>query len=143
MRKLAHVRALGYGLRIWDSPRYMIPGVSPSHSVYDVPDGFAHDTDFPRLHAGVYNAHERQPLTDPSANRQPRIGAQFSSFAALPIFQSAFATNWSHMTIRPNLDSTRALAVNNNRNAYGRAEMQRATSYNPWPSAGDIYPKAI
>ncbi len=143
MRKLAHIRSLGYGLRMWDSPRYYTPGLSLSHSIYDRETVSGDEQVHERVRQGVFTMQQRMPITDPTMNRSPRIGAQFSSLAQMGSWQSGWQTNWDHLYSRPNLSETRTLTQNNTRNAKGRAEGQRATVYNPWPSSGALYPKAI
>lgn len=148
MRKLAFMRSSEGGNPMWNGHcRYHIPGVSPSHSVYDVADGLARD-DFgwdEQIKGGVIARRTRQRLTNPTLTRQTRIGAQFSSLAAQHIFQGGWVTNWDHLIpgSRPNLGEGRTLTMNFNPNAPGTKEGQRATVYNPWPSAAALYPKAI
>jgi hypothetical protein len=145
MRKLAHIRLPGHGLRTWDSPRYFTPGVSPSHSIYDHPEMVSDDGFYnAEIRAGFVEQRERVQLTNPTLTRQGRIGAQFSSLAAAQIFQGGWATSWAHLQpMRVAIEEGRQLNTNFNPNAPGRAEQQRATIYNPWPSAGALYPKAI
>lgn len=144
VRKLAFIRATGYGNRTWDSPRYMIPGVSPSHSVYDQPIIELSSCLHHEETEGISVDRIRQPVDEFTATRRPRIGAQFSSLAALPAFQSFANLHWSTslagVIARP--DHT-PLAKNYNPNQQGSKEQQRATVYNPWPSAGALYPKAV
>lgn len=148
MRKLAFMRSPQGGAPMWNGHvRYQIPGVSPSHSVYDTNDGYAHDDFNPsvQVRAGEITTRGRHAVTMPTTTRQTRIGAQFSSLAAGAVWQSAFSPTWEHLIpgTRPNLGELRTLNMNNNPNTYGSLEQQRATVYNPWPSAGAIYPKAI
>jgi hypothetical protein len=145
LRHLAHIRVLGYTPRTWNAPTYHTPGVSQSHSVYDVAelehDDFADDS---QIRAGMFTQRDRLPVKELTANREPRISAQFSSLAQARSWQGGWQVNWStHYLMRPQIAETRTLTQNNNRNAYGRAEQQRATIYNPWPSAGALYPKAV
>ncbi len=123
---------------------YYTPGLSLGHSVYDAPEQQADDFDpYTSVSGGVVAQSGREMLTDPTTTRQPRISAQFSSLANAHSWQGGWQTNWDHLTVRPNLSQTRQLNTNFNPNAPGRAEQQRATIYNAWPSAGALYPKAI
>lgn len=149
MRKLAFIRLQGYGNRTWDRPRYMIPGVSPSHSIYDAPEDVKvdavgdHNTPYLENARGFTRVTDDYPVEELTSTRTPRIGAQFSSLAAMRVFQSTFQTNWDHLFIDPNFSELRQLNVNYNPNQQGSKEQQRATVYNPWPSAGALYPKAV
>jgi len=143
-KKLAHVRALGYGNRAWAGAIYSIPGVSPSHPAFNLPE-VAYDEGFHTTQAGgMIETHVRQATTAPTMSRNATIGSQFSSLAALPVFQSFANLHWSQnmgaLMARPDHP---ALNVDNNPNQYGSKEQQRGTSYNPWPSAGALYPKVI
>lgn len=143
--KLAGVRYPGFGLRTWDSPRYQIPGVSPSHVTYNI-DEDDHDEGFhTRQHAGVHTEHGRRALTSPSITRNAVVASQFSSLAALPIFQSFANVRWSQslagVIARP--DHPALSGKNWNPNAQGAQEMQKIQPYDPWPSSGVLYPKAL
>lgn len=143
-RKLANVRALGHGTRTWAAPRYLIPGVSPSHPAFNLGE-VAYDEGFHVEEHGDYvRAHGRRQLVEPTITRQARIASQFSSLAALPSFQSFANLNWSNglagVIARPDHP---AINVNWNRNQQGSKEQQRGTSYDPWPAAGALYPKVI
>lgn len=144
LRKIAFVRQPGFGGRAWAGARYAIPGISPSHSLYDF-EGMSEDTGIHyRVHNNVQTTTDPRGPKEPTMNRSPRVGAQFSSLAALPIFQSGWQTRWSYPgPPLPVPRLTRQLNMNNNPNAPGRAEQQRATVYDPWPSAGALYPKAV
>jgi len=144
VKKLAHVRSLGFGNRIWASPRYIIPGVSLSHAAFNLAqvnynEGFSGGPS-----GGSELTHRLLGPVEPSTTRRAEIASQFSSLAALPSFQSFGNLHWSNglagVMARPDHP---ALNANFNPNTPGSKEQQRATTYDPWPSAGALYPKAI
>lgn len=144
-RKLAFIRGAPPEGDLYTGAQYALPGMSPSHSVYDAPELTEDEGMHERVRAGTITQTHPQQLTNATITRTPRIGAQFSSLAALPIFQSFANLQWSHSFpgVRPNLGELRTLTQNFNPNAPGRAEQQRATVYNPWPPASSIFPKAL
>ncbi|CAB4336737.1 unannotated protein [freshwater metagenome] len=115
---------------------YVTPGISGSVSVYDVPED-----------SGPTNVTRWTPneFTSPTPQhaRPARRSANFSSLANASRWQGGWSTSFaSHygQTAKP---QHTALTKNNNPNTYGSKEQQRATVYNPWPSAGALYPKAV
>ncbi len=144
MKKLAFMRAAGgRGDRLFDRAIYTTPLVSPSSSTYDfleleLDEGF-HTQD----QQGVRTTHARNGLTDPTATREPRVGAQFSSLAAGRFFQGFANLHWSAMGPLMARPDHPALHSDWNPGQAGSKEQQRATVYNPWPAAGALYPKAV
>ena len=82
-------------------------------------------------------------LTRSFRRRPARRSANFSSLANASRWQGGWNTSFAGHYGQTAKPQHTALTKNNNRNAYGRAEQQRATVYNPWPSAGALYPKAV
>src|SRR5438132_10138094 len=144
-RKLAFIRGTPPSGDLWQTPVYALPGMSPSHSIYDAAEQVEDEGMHERVRAGTVTETRPQRLTNPTATRQPRIGAQFSSLAAAHLWQGFANLQWSHSYpgLRPQLGELRTLTMNFNPNAPGRAEQQRATVYNPWPPASAIFPKAL
>jgi hypothetical protein len=142
-RKVAGFRLPGYGNRTWSYPVYTIPGVSPSVSYYDVNEAVIPTNMTDSHENGLYVPENVPPVMD----TRPRIGATFSSLPAGRIWQSGWktrwtGTEWAGMIARLS-DSDRQLNTNFNPLAPGSKEQQRATVYDPWPSAGALYPKAV
>lgn len=141
-RKIAHFRLPGMGNRMWSYPRYIIPGVSPSVSVYD------HPTVMVPSHMTRWTPNGTFVPQPARLNEDTveRASAVFTSLPAQHIFQGGWVTRWTGSpwagTIA-RLSDARQLNVNANPNAPGSKEQQRATVYDPWPSAGAIFPKAV
>lgn len=142
-RKIAGFRLPGFGQRTWANPVYNIPGVSPSVSVYDR-DEIERPTNMTHWSPnGVFTPHTVEPVMDTVA----RVGAYFDSAPAGACWQSGWktrwtGTEWAGMIARLDSADTQ-LNTNFNPLAPGSKEQQRATVYDPWPSAGALYPKAV
>lgn len=134
-RKLAFIRQPGFGNRAWDSPRYITPGVSRSFSVYDLPTVAAPTNVTHWTPNGTFDPN-------PQAARLAHEGAMFNSAPNALYFQGFANLNWSAGAMRPIL-MPGALQQNFNPNVVGSKEQQRATVYEPWPSAGAIFPKSL
>jgi hypothetical protein len=142
VRKLAHIRSIGHGLRTWDAPVYVIPLPSPSISFYDGPEDIG-DTQVSRWSPSPIPGGSTFS-TPPMQSRAPRIAMQFDSARGAARWQSLFVTRWEHLIpSRPMISQTRQLNMNANRNQRGSKEQQRATVYNPWPSNAALEPKAL
>lgn len=134
-RKLAFLRQPGFGNRAWNSPRYVTPGVSRSFSLYDLPTAQAPTNMTEWTENGTF-------VPQPQPARHAREGAMFNSAPNALIFQGFANLNWSAGAFRP-IIMPGALNQNFNPNAPGSKEQQRATVYEPWPSAGAILPKSL
>lgn len=142
MRKLAHVRLPGYGMPTWAYPRYVTPGPAQTITLLDVPS-IKRDNLPTRFdpYTGVVDTFEPQTL--PSITRQSRLGSFHASNPG--VFQSYFRVRWEGLTgLTANLEEgARALQPNQNPNIRGTKEGQAIMTYDPWPSAGELYPKAL
>lgn len=122
---------------LFDRAVYITPGISGSVSVYDVPED-----------AGPTNVTRWTPneFTSPTPQqaRPARRSANFDSMGNAQRFQgywnTSFASNYGQTAKPPH---TPLSGKNWNPNQAGSKEQQRATVYNPWPSAGALYPKAV
>lgn len=133
MRKLAHIRARGYGLRTWSGARWFTPGATRLIQFYDAPTAtrptnatrWTPNGTFTPVPVGCRPANMSAfRLTDPA------------------IFQSAFKVRWEDMFgARANLEEgARQLPFRGSPSAPGRAEGQALIGYDPFPSAGELYP---
>lgn len=129
--------------------RWHQEGASPSISTYDQP--FApSDTDFhSELRAGLRRLWGRLPLSAPTLTRQARVGAQRSSLPASRFFQS-YAHAGTGRATSPVMaggavmGTRKSLSTASQRGApAGQAELHPATTYDPYPSPGSLYPKVV
>lgn len=142
LRKLAHVSLPGYGQPTWAEPRWVTPGPAQTITLLDAPTAEwpSHVTAY-TPEGGVKEVGP--PLTLPSATRKPRIAAFHASNPA--VFQSYFRVHFESMFgATANLaQGARSLQPNKNPNARGKTDGQAIMTYDPWPSAGELYPKAL
>lgn len=135
MRKLASIRAPGFGNRTWAGARYAIPGLSSSVSLYDKRIVTAPTNMTRWTPNGLFDPHDVPA-------RPARESAIFDSAMGAFTWQGSLGNlHFSNLTARPII--TRTLTQNYNRNQAGSKEQQRATVYAPWPGAGAIFPKAL
>lgn len=142
VRKLAHVRARGYGNRTFSGARWITPGPVQAITLYDVPD--------PSRSAGVTRwspetgrVSPTPSQTLPSMTRSPRT--QAIRVTNPLVFQSYFKVHWESLFgARANLkEGARVVKFQASPFAPGKAEGQALMDYNPFPSAGELYPKAL
>lgn len=126
----------------WAYPRYVTPGPAQTITLLDVPSivGGAGVTGFDP-YTGLVDSHIPQTL--PSSTRVSRLGSFHASNPS--VFQSYFRVRWEGLTgLTANLEQgTRSLSPTPNPSIAGTKEGQAIMSYNPWPSAGEIWPKAL
>jgi len=135
VRKLAFIRAPGFGSPLWGGARYAIPGLSTSVSFYDQRTMTAPTNMTQWTPNGTFDPHDVPA-------RPARESALFDSAMGAVTWQGSLGNlHFSNLTARPII--TRSLTQNVNRNAVGSKEQQRATVYAPWPGAGAIFPKAL
>lgn len=124
-------------------------GASPSISTYDLPWP-ASDTDFHSIVAnGLKRMFGRLPLSAPTMTRHARVAMQRSSLPAAAFFQS-YAHAGTGRATSPVMQGgavmgTRTgLSTASQRGApAGQAELHPATTYDPYPSPGSLYPKVV
>jgi hypothetical protein len=141
-RKLSHFRQVGQGDPMWSGAcRYMIPGVSPSASQYDVHDPLGDEGDGLDYHvrAGVVLNRTLREADEPTMTRDGRVSAQFDSLPAGRFFQGYFNPRWSGLMagFRPQIQP-RPLTQNFNPNQFGSKELHKATQYKPVPPMGSL-----
>ena len=121
-----------------------LDGADPSLSIYDRLLGRGSTNVSRRIRGGTLTVHEPLPLDAPTISRHARIAAQQSSLPAARFFQSytgaGTGRSWSGgmAAVTPH-----ALAKNFNPNMAGAAELHPATTYDPFPSPADLYPKVV
>ena len=130
----------GWGQR----QRWGLDGATPSVSIYDADFG-ASDGDVDRaVSGGFLRRILRLPLSAPTITRSGTVSAQLNSGPAARFFQSYTGSgtgrNWSAGT---SAAVPRTLSIGWNPNAQGAAELHPATTYDPFPSPGDLYPKVV
>lgn len=136
MRKLAHIRSPGYGLRTWSGARWFTPGPAHEITLLDVPEITA-PTGMTRWTPNGMFVPKEIPC------RPARLASFHMTNPA--VFQSYFKTDFSDLFgARANLEEgARVLTSHGSPLAIGRAEGQAIMQYDPFPSAGEIYPKAL
>lgn len=141
-RKLAHMRFPGAGAqRMFASPTYVIPHVSPSVSHYDIPQQEFASNVTRWTPNGTFSPNPAILQED----LQNRVSANFSSLPAQHLFQGLFPTRWTDSSFSGMKAYMEHAGINMNYNpaAAGSKEQQRATVYEAWPSFGALSPKII
>ena len=148
MGLLAHFRnpadvgpaAPGWG----QSQRWGLEGQTPSVSIYQAEDDQS-DTDWHRdVRGGEISDRGRIPVEELTMTRRGRIGAQLVSLPAARFFQSYTGSGTGRAEVAGVAAWTpRSLTINFNPNAQGAAELHPATSYQPYPSPSELYPKVV
>lgn len=131
----------GWGQR----QRWQMQGATPTISRYDAPAAPS-DTDFhTQIANGLRRIFGRLPIDAPTMTREARVGAQVDSTPAARFFNplggaSGTGRTWSGGAVA---STKRKLPQNFNPNAQGAAELHPATTYDPLPSPGSLYPKVV
>lgn len=126
---------------------WQMEGADPSISIYDEP--FApSDTDFhSQVLGGIRRLWGRLAVSEPTMTRQARVAAQHQTVAAARFFQSyahaGTGRATSPITQGGAVNTPRSSVQNFNPNAQGAAELHPATTYDPFPSPGSLYPKVV
>ena len=131
----------GWGPRV----RWNMQGQTPSVSIYDADLGpQMGDNMKNQIVAGFHRMSQALGLSAPTMTRRARIDAQLVSLPAARFFQSYTGSgtgrSWSGGTAA---HSSQALVKNFNPNMQGAAELHPATTYDPFPSPGSLYPKVV
>lgn len=147
---LAHLYQVSRGAPGWgNSQRWALEGQTPSVSNYDQPCDKSDDPFWRRIWAGIFNTQGRLPLSAPTMTRHARASAQINSTPAAVFFNALAGTTGSGAgTGRAWSGGAVALShpwihQNFNPNQQGAAELHAATSYDPYPSPGSLYPKVV
>jgi hypothetical protein len=129
-----------------NSQQWHVEGATPSVSFYEV--DLPGDLDNPfwsEIKAGIKRAWERLPLSAPTITRANRVGSQFSSVPAAVFFNQLGNASGTGRNFSPGAVASVPHQMNkdNNPGAYGSAELHPATSYEPFPAPGALYPKVV
>ncbi len=142
MRKIAHVGLPSQGMPMWAYPRWVTPSPAQTQTVLDQAEAHG-GTNVNRWSefTGLVGTHVPQTL--PSSTRVPRIAAFHASNPA--VFQSYFRVRWESMFGAAANLQMGSRRVNQIPNPFipGTKEGQAIMTYDPWPSAGELYPKAL
>lgn len=127
------------------SQRWHMDGQTPSVSVYDADLGPQRGDNMKnQIVAGFHRMTEALRLSAPTLTRGQRLDAQINSLPAARFFQSytgagtgrAYSHAYTALT-------EQNLHQNFNPNMQGALELHPATTYDPFPSPGSLYPKAV
>lgn len=145
-RKLAHVRGLGQGDPGWGQvQRWGMAGADPQESFYDVGEGSANSNTSHSIGGNVDTARAENPASQPTINRFARSSV-YSNLPAARFFQGYWSNGFSWLAPGYNVVGKlphSGLPGNWNPNAQGAAELFPATSYDPYPPGGLLWPKAV
>jgi hypothetical protein len=139
MRRLAHMRDIEGGARIWAGARTITPGPSRSILLLAMPEETLPSEITRRQQLGSQGSPAHYTIAPEYPTKHPVMSSYFLSDPT--VFQSYFKVHWEDMFgMSANLEEgARSLHQLPNRNARGRAEGQALQQYNPWPSASDLY----
>jgi hypothetical protein len=130
------------------SQRWQMEGASPSISTYDLPWP-ASETDFhSQVWAGVKRLWDRIAVSEPTMTRHARVAAQRSSLPAARFFQSYAHAGTGRATSPASAGGVAQVphqltGASRATSAWGAAELHPATTYDPFPSPGSLYPKVV
>lgn len=146
-----HLPASGIADPGWGQAQaWQMDGASPSVSVYDAllergePQGVLR-----RLFSGILTISQELPPSEPTMTRHARIGAQRSSLPASAFFQSYAEAGTGRATSPASeggiaMGTRKGMSTASQRGApAGQAELHPATTYDPFPSPGSLYPKVV
>lgn len=126
------------------SQRWHMEGQTPSISIYDKDFGASDSNVHGQISFGFLRRVLKLPLSAPTMTRTGLVGAQLSSLPAARYFQSYAHSGTGRATSPGTAASTAGtLHQNFNPNAQGAAELHPATTYDPFPSPGSLYPKVV
>lgn len=147
-RKLAFFRKPGQGTPMFSGACiYQLSGATPSYSEYDVGDPVSdvaqEEVSQYEVTNGVIRTHGRQPVSEPTMNRNARVAAHYDSAPAARFFQGVAQFRWSGLFQGFGLDprplvKPRPLVQNANPNAVGSKELHKSTQYQPFPPMGSL-----
>ena len=139
MRRLAHMRDIEGGARIWAGARQITPGPSRTIQLQAMPEETLPSEITRQQQGGSDNTPAHYTVAPEYPTKHPIMSSYFLSDPH--VFQSYFKVHWEDMfAASANLkEGARALTPLRNPNARGKAEGQALQQYNPWPSASDLY----
>lgn len=139
----------GPGDPLWgQTQRWGKEGASPTTSIYDAlfPES---DTDFhSQVGAGIRRLWARLAISEPTMTRHARVSAQQNSLPAARFFQSYAHAGTGRATSPVSAGGVatvprQASTASQKGTAWGAAELHPATTYDPFPSPGSLYPKVV
>jgi hypothetical protein len=142
----AHFQSPGPSPPGWgQSQRWALEGATPSVSFYEVDFGASDDQNLGQIVAGFIRRMARLPLSAPTITRSGRVGSQFSSYPAAVFFNQLGNASGTGRNFSPGAVASVPHQMNkdNNPGAYGAAELHPATTYDPYPAPGALYPKVV
>ena len=131
------------------SQRWRMEGADPSVSLYDADLGAGRlQGVMRRIVAGVLTIGQAIPPSEPTTSRRARISAQQSSLPAARFFQSYTGAGTGRAMSPADQGGIatvpRVLTTSSLKGAPpGSAELHPATTYDPYPSPGSLYPKVV
>ncbi len=125
-----------------------LEGDSPSYSNYDRDLGASFSNLLRRLTGGTLTLQQLLPPSELTMTRAGRFGAQQNSLPAARFFQSYDGAGTGRATSP--IDQGGVATVPRQRStasqrgtAWGAAELHPATTFDPFPSPGSLYPKVV
>lgn len=143
-QRRGHLPARGLAFAGWSYPEWTLPGATPSVSIYDEDFGASDSQLHLAVSGGVESVRELQRPAEPTMTRSGLVSAQLDSLPASRFFQSytgaGTGRNWSAGTTAY---VPQRMNMNANPGAIGAAELHPATTYDPFPSPAELYPKVV
>jgi hypothetical protein len=144
--KLAFVRSIGYGDPFWGQTQtWGLAGYDPSISDYDVAEGSESLNMAHSIGGNVNDVGVQNPTSQVTTTRDARFSL-FNSLPAARFFQGYFSPSFAWLAPGYNVVGHLqhgGLPQNWSPGAQGAAELHPATTYNPYPPGGALYPKAV
>lgn len=131
------------------SQRWQMEGADPSISHYDSDLGAGKPQGvLRRLFSGILTIAQELPPSELTSTRRARFGAQQSSLPAARFFQSYAHAGTGRATSPVSAGGVatvprQASTASRRGTAWGAAELHPATTYDPFPSPGSLYPKVV
>lgn len=143
-QRRGHLPADGLAFAGWSYPEWELQGATPSVSIYDEDFGASGSQVHLQVAGGVESVRALAAPAEPTMTRVGRVSAQLDSLPAARFFQSytgaGTGQNWSS---RATAYVPHGMNMDANPGAIGAAELHPATSYNPFPSPAELYPKVV
>jgi hypothetical protein len=144
-QRRGHLPASGLSFAGWSYPEWGLEGADPSVSIYDEDFGASASQLHREVAGGVETLIGEQRVNEPTMTRRGRVSAQHNTLPAARFFNqlggaSGTGHNWSANTT---VYVPHGMNMNANPGAIGAAELHPATSYNPFPSPAELYPKVV
>jgi hypothetical protein len=135
----------GWGLR----QSWGLEGATPSRSHYDMPQGVGRPQGvLRRVFSGILTIGQELPPSELTMTRAARASAQLVSLPAARFFQS-YAHAGTGRATSPIVEGGGTFvprqwtSSSKGVSAWGSAELHPATTYDPYPAPGSLYPKVV